>query len=164
LALLLCTLNIQVHCSYPLTIEDDSLPLPPHLFSASTVVYNDIIYSYGGSTRADDFIGIDKMFSYSLNPLTGEMVVKLEDEGHGPVCSSCSAVLFPDSTEMLVFLTPNYNETSTFFHNQSMQQPPHQILLPHFYDLVKKSWRVASPPQMIGQRSHFIIDISHQRL
>jgi hypothetical protein len=29
---------------------------------------------------------------------------------------------------------------------------------------VKKSWRVASPPQMIGQRSHFIIDISHQRL
>jgi hypothetical protein len=154
LTLLLCTLNFQIHCSYPLTTEGDNIPIPPRLSFTSTVVYNDIIYSYGGISQFTGSKGTDKMFSYTMNSLTGEMVVRLEDEGHGPICSSCSAVLFPDSTEILVFSRPNYNETSVFFHNQTMWQP-HQILLPHFYDLVKRSWRVAPPPQMIGQEDTF---------
>jgi hypothetical protein len=118
------------------------------------VVYNDIIYSYGGQSGFNDFNGTDKMFLYTMNSLTGDMVVKLEDEGHGPICSFCSAVLFPDSTEILVFSRPNYKKTSVFFHNKSMGQS-NQTILPHFYDLVKKSWRIAPPPQMIGQEDTF---------
>ncbi|KAI8874652.1 hypothetical protein K501DRAFT_281120, partial [Backusella circina FSU 941] len=89
-----------------------------------------------------------------------EMVVKLENEGQGPICTFCSAVLFPNSTEMLVFSAPNYNESSIFFHNQTMWQA-NQTVLPHFYDLEKKTWRVAPPTKKDGQDQTFYKRMYH---
>ncbi|KAI8880142.1 hypothetical protein K501DRAFT_275880 [Backusella circina FSU 941] len=159
LPLLLCILSNHVHCSYPITIKDNSVPLLPYLFSASTIVYKDIIYSYGG-TKYTQTQGTDKLFSYTLDQSTGEMVVKLENENQGPICAYCNAVLFPNSTEMLVFSEPNYNESSIFFHNQTMWQA-NQTVLPHFYDLEKKTWRVAPPTKKDGQDQTFYGRVYH---
>jgi hypothetical protein len=155
LTLLLCTLNIQVHCSYPLTVEGDNLPLPPHLFSTSTVVYNDTIYSYGGNIPFKLW-GSDKLFTYTLDPSTGKMVVRLENEDNGPICAFCNAVLFPDSNEILVFSGQNYNETSIFYNNQTIWQP-NQTVLPHFYDLKEKTWKVTPPTQRTGNDDIFYL-------
>ncbi|KAI8880141.1 hypothetical protein K501DRAFT_275879 [Backusella circina FSU 941] len=159
LLLLLCILSNRVHCSYPTIIKDNSLPLPPHQFAVATIVYNDTIYSYGGNMLYNTK-GTDKLFSYTLDQSTGEMVVKLENEGQGPICTFCSAVLFPNSTEMLVFSAPNYNESSIFFHNQTMWQA-NQTVLPHFYDLEKKTWRVAPPTKKDGQDQTFYKRMYH---
>jgi hypothetical protein len=151
--LLLCTINIRVHCLYPINIEGDNIPLLPYLTSASTVVYNNTIYSYGG-VKYSQPNGNDKLFSYTLEPSSGSLTVKLENEGQGPICTYCNAVLFPNSTEMLVLSEPNYNKSSKFFTNNTMFAP-NQTVLPHFYDLVKKTWRVAPPKKKNGQDQTF---------
>jgi hypothetical protein len=153
LTLLLSTLIIHVHCAYPVIIEDDKLPLLPYLYSASTIVHNNTVYSYGG-VKSSQLNGTDKLFSYTLEPSTGKMTVRLENEGQGPICTYCNAVLFPNSTEMLVLSEPNYNESSIFYTNHTMFAS-NQTVLPHFYDLIKRTWRVAPPKTMNGQNQTF---------
>jgi hypothetical protein len=55
---------------------------------------------------------------------------------------------------MLVLSEPNYNESSIFYTNHTMFAS-NQTVLPHFYDLIKRTWRVAPPKTMNGQNQTF---------
>jgi hypothetical protein len=139
--------------SYPINIKDGSLKIPPYLARSSAVVYQDVIYVYGGSR----FNGLDEtaaLYSYTLNNATGEMVVSLVNINEGPICSSCSTVLYPDTGEIWVFAEPVYDSTSKLYSKNASQETD-PIVVPHIYHIKNNSWSVLPVNIINGNRSTF---------
>ncbi|KAI8890253.1 hypothetical protein K501DRAFT_312083 [Backusella circina FSU 941] len=141
------------HSSYPISIKDGSLKIPPYLCSTSTVVYQDVIYAYGGA-RYHGFEETAALYSYTLNQTTGEMDVSLVSLNEGPICSTCSVVLYSDVGEIWVFAEPVYNNNSKFY-TSNISQEVHPIVIPHIYHINSNSWSVLAIDKINGNSSTF---------
>lgn len=137
LLLLLHLYNQAVYCSFHINIKGNDVPVPPSMSDVATMVHNNTVYTYGGY-KYNQPDGNDKIFSYTLDEQNGKMVLQLENEGHGPICYKCSAVLFPDSSEILVLAEPKYNQNSSLRKYQSKSR----TVLPHYYNIYTRKWRV----------------------
>ncbi|KAI8877700.1 hypothetical protein K501DRAFT_337250 [Backusella circina FSU 941] len=153
--LLICIILLveKSYCSYPINIKDGSLKIPPFLSSASTVVYQDVIYAYGG-TRFDHTDETAALYSYTLNNTTGEMIVSLVNLNEGPICSTCTVALYSDVGEIWVFSEPKYNANSKFYTN-NISQEVHPIVVPHIYHIKNNSWSILPIGTINGNRSTF---------
>ncbi|KAI8064862.1 uncharacterized protein B0P05DRAFT_231156 [Gilbertella persicaria] len=139
LYLLFCFV-LYVDCKFPVEITDPRIKISPALHDASTVVYNDKIYVYGGG-QLNGRKYSNKMYVYEFFENNGSVSLSLENmQNEGPNCSSCGAVLLPNTSKMLI-LTYDHSLIDTWTDNPTNIPP----VLPYIYDFETKQWSVETP-------------------
>lgn len=135
--ILLSLVVSPARCKFSVEITDPRVKINPGLNDASTVVYNNKIYVYGGAQINGQKYS-NNMYVYEFFESNGSITLSLEDmNGSGPKCSSCGAVLLPNTSKMLV-LSYDHDKVDNWGVNITNIPP----VLPYVYDFETKQWSI----------------------